>query len=322
MAYWGEINMKNLGLGKVKTSTVDTFTTDGGIKVRAFINPALRKILRLATKRTVFLESYPKLNPNEPYIFASTHSFDEDIIAALSIIDRNAYVLIGTTDQIDYNPQMYAAWLNGMIYVDRLDSESRKESVKKMERILNSGTSVLLFPEGGWNNTENLLIQPLFAGPYILAQKSKAKVVPIASFNEPGSNDIFIKVGEPMDIGLKEKKEALSELRDALATMMFEHIENHSTPIVRSELGENQHLTFMEMRKNEYMRVKWTRDVWDEELAFYHDKEKPLPIKIRESFDKVVITRENAYIMAPIIERRLEDQEYDFKTYMKKNWRQ
>ncbi|MCI8545366.1 MAG: 1-acyl-sn-glycerol-3-phosphate acyltransferase [Bacilli bacterium] len=314
--------MKNLGLGYVKTSTVENFTTESGIKIRRYMSPIVRKALKLATKRTVYLESYPNLESNTPYIFASTHSFDEDIIAALSIIDRNAYVLLGTTDQIDHNPQMYAAWLNGMIYVDRLDADSRKEATKKMERILNSGTSVLLFPEGGWNNTENLLCQPLFAGPYILAQKTKAKVVPIASFNEPNSNDIFIKVGEPMDFTGKEKKEALRELRDSLATMMFEHIEHHSTPIVRSQLGEDQHLDFMEVRRKEYMRVKWTRDVWDEELAFYHDKDQPLPIKIRESFDKVVITRHNAYIMAPIIERRLEDEKYNFKIYMKKKTKQ
>jgi len=314
--------MKNLGLGYVKTSTVENFTTESGIKIRRYMSPIVRKALKLATKRTVYLESYPNLEPNTPYIFASTHSFDEDIIAALSIIDRNAYVLLGTTDQIDHNPQMYAAWLNGMIYVDRLDANSRKEATKKMERILNSGTSVLLFPEGGWNNTENLLCQPLFAGPYILAQKTKAKVVPIASFNEPSSNDIFIKVGEPMDFTGKEKKEALRELRDSLATMMFEHIEHHSTPIVRSELGEDQHLDFMEVRRREYMRVKWTRDVWEEELAFYHDKDQPLPIKIRESFDKVVITRHNAYIMAPIIKRRLEDEKYNFKIYMKKKTKQ
>ena len=39
-----------------------------------------------------------------------------------------------------------------------------------------------------------------------------------------------------MDFTGKEKKEALRELRDSLATMMFEHIEHHSTPIVRSHI--------------------------------------------------------------------------------------
>ena len=104
------------------------------------------------------------------YIFASTHFFDEDIIANLAVIDRNAWVLIGTTDQLEHNPQMYAAWLNGLVYVNRLDADSRKESVKKMLRILNAGSSVLIFPEGGWNNSENLLVNPLFSGPWLLAK--------------------------------------------------------------------------------------------------------------------------------------------------------
>lgn len=312
--------MKNIGIGYVKTANADNFTSNIGIKVRRVINPLLRRILKLATKRKVFLESYPKLEKGTPYIFASTHSFDEDIIASLSIIDRNAYVLMGTTDQIDYNPQMYAAWANGMVYVDRLNNDSRKESLKKMIRVLNSGSSVLLFPEGGWNNTENLLCQPLFAGPYLLAQATNAKVVPIAAFNEHNSKNIYITVGEPLDFSNKSKKEALTELRDSLATMMFEHMKKHTDEIKRSELPADCRLKFMEERRQEYMRVKWTRDVWDEELAFYHDKEHPLPIKVRESLDNVVIKRDNAHIMAPILERREEDRQYDFKTYMKRHW--
>lgn len=312
--------MKNIGIGYVKTANEENFTSNIGIRVRRAINPLLRRILKLATKRKVFLESYPKLEKGTPYIFASTHSFDEDIIASLSIIDRNAYVLMGTTDQIDYNPQMYAAWANGMVYVDRLNSDSRKESLKKMIRVLNSGSSVLIFPEGGWNNTENLLCQPLFAGPYLLSQATNAKVVPIAAFNEHNSKNIYITVGEPLDFSHKTKKEALTELRDSLATMMFEHMKKHTAGIKRSELPADCRLKFMEERRQEYMRVKWTRDVWDEELAFYHDKEYPLPIKVRESLDNVVIKKDNAHIMAPILERREEDRRYDFKTYMKKYW--
>ena len=120
--------MKNYGLQKVKISTVDNFTSEIGIKLRRTINKPLRKALKLATKRNIIVDYYPTLEKNKPYIFASTHSFDEDIIAGLSTIDRNAYVLIGTTDQIDYNPQMYAAYINGMIYVDRLNEKSRKDT--------------------------------------------------------------------------------------------------------------------------------------------------------------------------------------------------
>lgn len=76
---------------------------------------------------------------------------------------------IFSTDQLEHNPQVYAAWLNGLIYVNRREEISRKDSVKKMERILNSGSSVFLFPEGGWNNTENLLVLPLFSDPWLLS---------------------------------------------------------------------------------------------------------------------------------------------------------
>ena len=59
------------------------------------------------------------------------------------------------------------------------DNQSRKEVVSKMKRVLRAGNSVLLFPEGGYNNTENQLIQPLFSGPYILSKNLEVEVVPI-----------------------------------------------------------------------------------------------------------------------------------------------
>lgn len=313
--------MKNYGLQKVKISTVDNFTSEIGIKLRRTINKPLRKALKLATKRNIIVDYYPTLEKNKPYIFASTHSFDEDIIAGLSTIDRNAYVLIGTTDQIDYNPQMYAAYINGMIYVDRLNEKSRKDSVDKMERILRSGSSILIFPEGGWNNTENLLCQKLFAGPYILAQRTGFEVVPICTYNEIGKNEIHIKVGEPIDMHYKSKKDALMDLRDCLSTMMYESIEQYSTPIKRAELSGDIHEKYMEQRKNEYMRVKWSKDVWDEELTVYQDKSIISEQQIRKSLENVELTPNNAKVIAPVLVKRLEDEKYNFKKYMKENWK-
>ena len=40
-------------------------------------------------------------------------------------------------DQIEHNPQMYAAWANGMIYVDRTDKQNRHDAVSKMEKVIN-----------------------------------------------------------------------------------------------------------------------------------------------------------------------------------------
>ena len=278
--------MKNKGLKNVKISNVDNFTSDVGIKLRRTINRPLRKILKIAAGKKVIVDRYPNLDKDEQYIFASTHYFNEDIITSLASIDRSAYALIGTTDQIDNNPLMYAAWLYGLIYVNRNDAESRKQSILKMERILNSGSSIIMFPEGGWNNTENLLCQKLFAGPYILSQLTGKKVVAISNFSDPDSNEIYIMASDPIDMKNLSKEDALELLRDTMATMMYEQIEKHSVPYERSPYYEDIHLKHMENRRREYLKEKWTKDVWDEELTVYKPKNITTAEEVRESFDK------------------------------------
>lgn len=99
--------MKNIGLMRCTTANAEHFTTEVGIKLRRIASPVLRRALRLAVKQKIVVEQYPTLKRGQPYIFASTHYFVEDIIANLAVIDRNAWILIGTTDQLEHNPQMY-----------------------------------------------------------------------------------------------------------------------------------------------------------------------------------------------------------------------
>lgn len=313
--------MKNYGIMGFQNATIENFTSDIGMEIRKKINPMLRRLLKIATKGELIVDNYPKLEEDVPYIFVSTHNFVEDTIANLSTIDRNAYLLFGTTDQLEVNPEMYAAWLNGFIYVDRENPKNRKDALLKMQRVLENGNSVLIFAEGGFNNTENLLCQKLFASPYILSKITGAKVVPIAPFNEFGSDKIYMNVGEPIDLSKYDnQKEALFDLRDSLATLLYESIEKHSTPIVRSELGRDPRLDYMEQRRQEYLKTKWTKDVWDEELTRYFDAEDREYNSVQESMDNIIVTSDNASIMAPVLVKRLEAKKYDFKKYMHENW--
>lgn len=141
--------MKSTGLKRFETATVDTFTSDVGLKTRKLLNFLWRRMLKLGIRRKVFIEKYPKLEKGKKYIFVCNHSFDEDVISLLYTIDRNAYVLNGTTDQTEHNPVFIAMWVNGMIYVNRQDTQSRKDSLQKMKRVLSAGNSVMLFSEGG-----------------------------------------------------------------------------------------------------------------------------------------------------------------------------
>ncbi len=313
--------MKNIGIQWVKTADCNNFTSDVGIRLRRWIGRPLRFVLRLAIKRKVVIESFPKLEEGKPYIFASTHSFDEDIIAGLSCIDRNAYALLGTTDQIEHNPQMYAAWLNGMIYVDRADKVSRRSAVDKMVRIIHAGSSVLLFPEGTWNNSENKLICPLFAGPYLVAQRIGAEIVPISAFCEPDGKTIYFNAAAPITTDGKTKAQVLTELRDAMATMRFVSIEQHTEPVSRASLTGDIHEQHLATRCKEYMRVRWTREVWAEETSEYKDKEHPSPDMVWSTFENVKLTPQNAKILVPIYEEVETINKYDFVRYMNAHWR-
>lgn len=312
---------KNIFLTRVQTSTAETFATSFGFKFRRFIKPALRPILRLASGRRIHVESYPKLEKGVSYIFVSTHSFVDDIITNYAVVDRSAYTLIGTPDQVEHNPLMYAAWLCGMVFVNKVDAQNRKDAVEKMVRVLENNTSVIVYAEGAWNNTENLLVQPLFASPWILAQRTGCKVVPIAMHQEYKQKDIWYRAGDPIDLVGLEKREALDKLRDAMATLIWGLMEDHATILKRAELGDDPRLDYIDERMREYLCTKWTRDDWALEVTIYRDRTlPPTPEKVRASFDSVQITPQNAFILAPIISRREEDKRYDLVSYMKRNW--
>lgn len=238
------------GLEKYKTADVNAFTSEMGIKLRRkLLKKTWRKIARLCTSRKIVVEQYPKIKKEETYVFACNHSFEEDIISALAVIDRNVYMLHGSTHQMVHNPVFLALWLNGMIYVDRMNTESRKDATEKMKRILSAGSSVVLFPEGGYNNTENQLIQPLFASPYILSKELGIKVVPLITFNDICSDTIYIRAGVPMDLSRYEKYEAMSILRDKMSTLCYLIMEEHVPMVKRSELLTEPRKDYLEVRK-------------------------------------------------------------------------
>lgn len=74
------------------------------------------------------------------------------------------------------------AWLAGMVIIDRNDKESRASAINKLIRVLELGSSVIIYPEGTWNKSPNELVSGLFPGIYEVARLSRALVVPIATY--------------------------------------------------------------------------------------------------------------------------------------------
>ncbi len=266
--------MKNIGINRLENVNVDKFTNTCKMKIRRALFPLTRFIVKANTKLNssmdIVVDNRPELDKDEQYIFTSTHYYTEDIGAAIGTLDRNAWVLMETKNQIENNNKMYGAWLNGIIYINRKDEKSRKESLEKMSHILNNGSSMLIFPEGGLNNKENEICMNIFDETYYLSTNCDKKVVPMASIRSEKDNKIHVLYGEPLDLSeykvdyrdsayLKETKKlaACSIIRDSMASLKYELMEKYNEPLKRSELPEDIHRYYQDIRLNEYMRTKW-----------------------------------------------------------------
>ena len=337
----------NIGLVNSKNLDSEKFTTNNGIKVRRMIHPIMKKIICAKTGKETILVAYPKLEEGKNYIFAAGHSFPGDIATDLSVIDRSTYTLIGTTDQVDHNPEMYFLWINGLIYVNKLSKESRKESYKKMKRVLENNSSVLMFPEGVLNNTENMNCMPLYPGVYHLSQETKVPVVPMVANYDKNTNSVLIAALDPINFDGLNKKEALTMLRDSLATLRFDlsrmslddarQIKKPLMPsdflkknanldieCIRKELTGDLHQKHLDQRKQVYQEVTWhSENCWDEEIMTYKEKGYYTSEDVYEFLDNINIEEKDPIvksILQPLILMREEQKKYDIIRYMKKNW--
>ncbi|MTI26661.1 lysophospholipid acyltransferase family protein [Fulvivirga kasyanovii] len=68
------------------------------------------------------------------------------------------------------------------VIVDRSSTESRKKSVKKLKQVLGEGISILIFPEGTQNRTDQPL-QPFYDGAFRIAVEAGAPIMPIVITN-------------------------------------------------------------------------------------------------------------------------------------------
>lgn len=317
--------MKKRFIEKIEKANTNNFTSEFGLKFRKIshrlVSFIFRIVMKYIYKKNVIVDSRVKLEKNKAYIFAANHSFFFDGPAVVASNDRNCYALFGATEQLHLDFRIFFIWLSGIIYVNRFDKISRKESVLKMNRVLKSGNSILIFPEGRWNDTESKLCQKLFAGPYNLSVKNKVEVVPISLFNETNGKNIYVTYGRPLKLyEYNDKDEAIQLLRDNLATLYFEQIMAHSTPLARNMEEGDIHFTYMNERMNEYKITKWSKNYcWNDELFEYKGKDVDLE-DLWKDIDKVNITPDNSNIFGEILVELEKRKKYNFTEYMNKNY--
>lgn len=319
--------MKNLFISDLHEKDVEHCTTDLGLNIRRKINKPFKKLCNIFTnahiireksdtglkdeeyffnldtnyiplenydikkgKNNIIVERYPKLNDEEPYIFVCNHTCPEDIETVLNIIDRNAYLVLGSIESLQYNPEMYLSFLNGMIPFDIMDKNQRKQVFEKMVRVLKTN-SILIFPEGSHNYSPNKIVNNLFDGPVNLALQTTRKIVAISLVKDNENNVSYIDVSNPIDVksididmdrnfNTSEEKEKYyvnsltSKIRDKMATAVYYLIERHTKPLVRKDYYDVEEYLRMQKIKEAFKQLKWDRDVFDAEYLVKKTQEE------------------------------------------------
>ncbi len=216
----------------------------------------------------------------------------------LNVIDRNAYLILGSVETLRYNPEAYLSWLNGMIVFDILNPEERSALPTKMERVLQK-QSILIFPEGSHNYDLNRLIKPLYDGPVNLALKTGKKIVPVALVKDYENNVEYLDVGNPIDVrnlnlniqdyypGKEENekyriKSMSSYVRDQMATAVYHMMERHLAPVKRSEYGDMGQYFVDFYVADTFRKLNWKHDVFEAEyLTKKTDEEREYEAVVR-----------------------------------------
>lgn len=266
-----------------------------GIKIRRVLNPLIRKIIvPLSSKNKLHITRKAEFPKNRPIIFASTHGFRDDIAFAIKAVGVPTYLLLGSLLVFYYSIDGIGLWLNGTILVDRKNKNSRAAAKEKMCYAINSGVNILMYPEGVWNKTENLIVQKLYPGIYDVAKETNAIVVPIASIEENGV--VHCIIDEPLDICHFERTEALQILRDKMATCKYELMEQYSR-INRTEIGEEYWQKFLESL------IGSTKGLYDYEIensAQYVDKNETNYEKAFSHLKRITPNHKNAFLFKKI----------------------
>ena len=223
-------------------------------------------------------------------------------------------------ENLNYNPEVYLSWLNGMIVFNVLDMKERRELILKMERVLHT-QSILIFPEGSHNYDLNKLIKPLYDGPVNLALKTGKKIVPVVLVKDYENNVAYLDVGNPIDVrGLdlniqdyypgKEESEKYriksmsSYVRDQMATAVYHMMERHLAPIKKSEYEDLEQHFIQFYVTDTFNKLNWKHDVFDAEYLTKKTKEE-------QEYEEVVRSLGNLKLKKNVLkETRLYSREY------------
>lgn len=198
-----------------------------GIALRKKIHFLIALILKidqlLSQEKIIIVNNRSYLNPNKPTIYACTHIGGNDIQRTFQVIPKPAYLMLGDPG-ILYKKLIYQGLrMNGVIPLETKDKIDRKIAYNRSVELLENGGNLLIYPEGAWNVSPNVIVMKLFSGTVRLAKETGAEIIPIAV--EQYEKAFYFNIGRNYQIPQNTSQspdELTDELREKLATLKWD----------------------------------------------------------------------------------------------------
>ena len=210
------------------------------------------KLLRKLRKQKLIILGDKRNSRKNKIVYAITHIGGNDVEITFEAVKSPAWLFLGDPRELYCNLDGMMLFLNGAICIETRDKEDRQIAKAHAIELLKKGGNLIIYPEGAWNLSENLLLQPLYSGTLEVAKESGAEVVPVAI--EKYEDTYYANIGANIDVSqmdLSDKAVATNILRDTMATLKWEILE-HVGMVSRESIPPNYSNTFV----NEIMNIK------------------------------------------------------------------
>lgn len=294
-----------------------------GLNWREKIHPILLNLISLNRKyidrQKLTIIKDERTITDKPVIYAVTHIGKFDYQLAGEAIREHQIPFAGDPDTMYRTFDGFFLGINGIIYCDTDSKTDRKIGKETAIDLLNNNKNLLIYPEGVWNVTTNLLTIPLFPGVIEIAQTSGCEIVPVAI--EQYGKDFVVNIGKNFqvdDLGEELNKQYIDkkriELRDIMATLKWEIMETRGT-VKRSSLGsfEEEKEKFVSERLNEWYDSKNNRPFYNEDIIksrTYREKGIVLQDAAFEYLEHMKLNKNNAFCFRKDISLPSKMQKY------------
>ncbi len=224
--------------------------TKGSLTTCEKINPMVRVILNKFSGYEIIVEGNESLKGLQG-IYAYTHQSKMDHVNFIAT-NPNHTILLNSVILSNFYKLILS--LNGVVYVDKSNKESKQRAKLELMRLLLLGKSITIFPESAWNCSPNKLHLPLYIGFIDMAKKTGSPIIPVVQeyiYDEKKQDGIeriksvHVRYGKPIYVmETDDSFQKMEEYSTVISTMRWELIEENGI-VQREEVSNFQYMNYL-----------------------------------------------------------------------------